>query len=132
MLLCASPALTSPLRLPSPSSSPYQPLGTLTLAPILLSTLIITKLKSTPPNALLNPLHATEPIDPILRKLLDLRLELRLHQVEVVERANPHDVQPREVGAQAVHERAAGLAEVVCHGVVADDGCVVGPGLVGW
>jgi hypothetical protein len=69
------------------------------------------------PLILLSTYRTTQPTRTILDKLLDLGLQHRLLQVEVVHRANPQDALPGEARADAVHERAARRAEVIGHGV---------------
>lgn len=54
-----------------------------------------------------------QPTNPILNILLHARLQLRLVQREVVHGAEAQGAVARESGADAVHEGAAGVAEVV-------------------
>ena len=62
-------------------------------------------------------LRSTQPIHPVLRKLLDPRLQLCFVQVEVINRPDPHDELSSETAADSVHQRSARGAEIVCHSV---------------
>lgn len=78
---------------------------------------------------LLHTLHAREPVGPLPHELLDLRLQLGLHQVEVVDGADAQDAGAGPAGADAVHEGAADLAEVVGHGAAGLDGLLLAVGV---
>lgn len=72
----------------------------------------------------------------IFGKLLHGRSQLGLMQREIIDAADTQDAHAGEGGADAVHERAAGGAEVVGHGVVLaggldEDGARLAEGLQG-
>lgn len=67
------------------------------------------------PLDLLDPLGSGKPIHAVLGVLLDIRLEPRLEQVEVVHRPDPADVEPGEPRPDPIHAGPARLAEVVGH-----------------
>ena len=69
-----------------------------------------------------DPFHGRFPAHTILDKLLGRRLQLGLVQVEIVHCADAQDAVTGETGTDAVHEGAAGGAEVVRHGVARGDG----------
>ncbi|CAK5266600.1 unnamed protein product, partial [Mycena citricolor] len=69
------------------------------------------------PFKLLCPINTFQPAHPILRKLLDLRPQLRLVQAKVIHRPDPQDAVPRPRRPDAVHQRPARRAEVVRHRV---------------
>ena len=77
---------------------------------------------------LLNALQARQPGHAALDKLLDLRLQLGLHEGEVVNGADAEDAVARELGADAVHEGPARGAEVVGHLAARGDGFGLAPG----
>jgi len=70
----------------------------------------------------LRALHTIQPTNPIFRKDLMLRLENRLVQIKVIDRADPRDQRTGEPRRDAVHQRTADRAEVVLHRVAALDG----------
>lgn len=74
-------------------------------------------------------IHTREPIDAVLDELLDTGAQLRLVQMQIVHGADAQDAGAREAGADAVHERAARVAEVVGHGEARRDGRRVRPRL---
>lgn len=64
---------------------------------------------------LLCAIHTAEPCHAALDELLDLGLEFGLLEVKVVDSTDSQNAQAGESLAHAVHERAAGAAEVVRH-----------------
>lgn len=75
--------------------------------------------------ALRNTLHLGDPGQAVPRGVLDLGRERGLLEAEVIDGAAAQDGDVGQGGADAVHEGAAGRAEVVAHGVSSGDG----PGL---
>lgn len=71
----------------------------------------------------------TQPADAVLDIDLPFRLQLRLVQIEIVHRANAQYAPSRERLADAVHERAAGGAEVVGHALARRNSVRLGEGL---
>lgn len=65
------------------------------------------------------------PLTPILLKRLNPRLELRLLQREIINRANAWNTHTRRAAAAPVHERAADAAEAIFHVVAGSDGGVL-------
>ena len=56
-----------------------------------------------------------QPEHTVLGKLLYLRLELGLDQIQIIDGADTQEVQARILGADTVHQCAARAAEVVGH-----------------
>lgn len=73
------------------------------------------------PLLLLNPLRPLQPTNAVLRKNLHARLQRRLVQIKVIDRADSRDQHAREPRRNPVHQRAADRAEVVLHRVAAGD-----------
>ncbi|KAK6434138.1 hypothetical protein LTR95_009684 [Oleoguttula sp. CCFEE 5521] len=72
----------------------------------------------------LRHLRLTRPWAPrntTLRVHFKPRLDLRLHQIEVIDRTNPRDEQTRKARGDTIHQRAADRAEIVLHRVAACD-----------
>ena len=78
---------------------------------------------------LFGPLHTTQPAHTLLNKLLPLRSDFSLVQMEIVHGADAQDALSRPARADAVHERAARGAEVIGHGVARGDGTGLAKGL---
>ena len=57
----------------------------------------------------------------MLNEILPLRLQLRLVEVEIIDRPNTENTLPGKRRANTIHEGAASLAEVVGHKVLAGD-----------
>lgn len=49
------------------------------------------------------PLQRLQPIHTILGELLNLRLEISLHEVEIIYAADSQEIQPWVLGTDAVH-----------------------------
>ncbi len=66
---------------------------------------------------MLNPLNLDliQPLHTILDKKLPLRLQFVLNQIHVIHGAQTQNAVARPLRADTVHERAARLAEEVCH-----------------
>jgi hypothetical protein len=58
---------------------------------------------------------AREPGHTVFNVLLELWLELSLHQCEIIHRSKAQDTESRILLASAIHQRAASLAEMVAH-----------------
>ena len=72
-------------------------------------------------------LYSAKPVDPAVYELLELWLQLRRVQVEVIHRPDPEDAHPRESAAPAVHQVTADGAEAVLHRCAAGNGFVLCP-----
>lgn len=70
-------------------------------------------------------LDTRQPVHPAPGELLPFRPQLRLHQAEVIDRADTENALSWERRSHAVHERAAVGAEVVGHHVLPADGLVL-------
>lgn len=77
---------------------------------------------STLPLHLPHPLHTPQPPHPVLRPLLRPRLQPVLMQPKIIHRPNPQDAPSRKRRSHTIHERTAGVAEIVGHGVPRGDG----------
>jgi hypothetical protein len=71
---------------------------------------------------LLRALHSTHPPAPILNINLPPRPQLRLMQIEIIHRANPHNLYLREPLADTIHERTARFTEIIRHHLTARNG----------
>jgi hypothetical protein len=71
---------------------------------------------------LLRTLHSTHPLTSILDINLPPRPQLRLMQIEIIHRANPHNLYLREPFANTIHERTARFAEIIRHHLTARNG----------
>ena len=67
------------------------------------------------PFNLFDTLHATPPVHPILRPLLDSGSQFSLVQIEIIHGADTQDTLAREGPTDTIHERAACRAKVVSH-----------------
>lgn len=73
---------------------------------------------------LLNTLCGLQPTNPVLRELLDPRLQLRLVEIEVIHGSNTWNAHTRRPAALAIHQCPTNGTEEVCH-------CVAGINSVG-
>ena len=67
-----------------------------------------------------------KPTHPIFGKLLDLRLQFRLMQVEIVNSTDPHNGHFGKPSTPSIHESATNRAEGVLHGIASGDGLALG------
>lgn len=74
------------------------------------------------PNNLRRALNRLRPSSPPLDKLLHLRPQLSLSQREIIHGTSAQNRQSRKSCTAAIHESAAGLAEVVGHGRIGANG----------
>ena len=70
---------------------------------------------------LLHPLHRTQPRHSTLRELLHPRLQLRLHQLKIINRPNPQDTHARKGRTNTIHQRTTSAAKVIRHHMLRGD-----------
>jgi hypothetical protein len=75
-----------------------------------------------------HPLNSLQPPHPALDKLLSLRPQLRLMQLQIIHSPNPTETQPGKPTAAAIHQSATDGAETASHRVACADGLAGGVG----